>query len=86
MLCSREYAHALASVIDIVLPLDEQTLSEAVMDGNLDFKSASPDNAAYVIFTSGSTGMPKGTVIEHASLYETSLFFLLDMPLAFPLT
>lgn len=71
MLCSRESAHALASVTDIVLPLDEQMLSEAVMDGHPDFKSASPDNAAYAIFTSGSTGVPKGTVIEHASLYET---------------
>lgn len=89
MLCSREYAHALASVTDIVLPLDEQTLSEqtlseAVMDRYPDFKSASPDNAAYAIFTSGSTGVPKGTVIEHASLYDTSFFW--DMPLGFPLT
>lgn len=74
MLCSREYAHVFASVTDMVLPLDEQTLSETVMDGNPDFKSASPDNAAYVIFTSGSTGVPKGTVIEHASLYETFFF------------
>ncbi|MBG0779767.1 MAG: amino acid adenylation domain-containing protein, partial [Desulfotignum balticum] len=27
-----------------------------------------PENAAYIIYTSGSTGLPKGVVIEHASL------------------
>ncbi|HHP7245584.1 MAG TPA: amino acid adenylation domain-containing protein, partial [Elainellaceae cyanobacterium] len=29
---------------------------------------AKPDNLAYVIYTSGSTGMPKGVMIDHASL------------------
>lgn len=68
MLCSREYAYALASVTEAVLSLDEQMLSEVSNDGEPDFRNVSPDNAAYIIFTSGSTGMPKGTVIEHASL------------------
>jgi len=27
-----------------------------------------PENTAYIIYTSGSTGLPKGVVIEHASL------------------
>ena len=82
MLCSREHAHLLESVTDTVLALDEQTLSGGTMYGSSNFKSATPDNAAYIIFTSGSTGMPKGTVIEHASLYETSFIDLsLDMSL-----
>jgi len=68
MLCSREYADVLASVTETVLPLDEQMLSEVTNYGKPELTSVSPDNAAYIIFTSGSTGMPKGTVIEHASL------------------
>ncbi len=57
----------MASVTNIVLAIDEQTLSSSVNQGKPECKSSSPENAAYVIFTSGSTGMPKGTVIEHAA-------------------
>jgi amino acid adenylation domain-containing protein len=36
---------------------------------------AGPDNLAYLIYTSGTTGRPKGTLVEHHSLVNTSLAF-----------
>ena len=37
------------------------------------FRSAKPENAAYVIFTSGSTGTPKGVVMSHGALSSSAV-------------
>jgi amino acid adenylation domain-containing protein len=36
---------------------------------------ADPNNLAYLVYTSGTTGRPKGTLVEHHSLVNTSLAF-----------
>jgi amino acid adenylation domain-containing protein len=47
---------------------------EAHSDSNLG-PVAGPDNLAYLVYTSGTTGRPKGTLVEHRSLVNTSLGF-----------
>ncbi len=47
---------------------------EAHADSDLG-RVADPGNLAYLVYTSGTTGRPKGTLVEHRSLVNTSLAF-----------
>ncbi len=52
--------------VPIVMDRDQPALAQ--MPETNPETHVAPENAAYIIYTSGSTGLPKGVVIEHASL------------------
>ncbi|KAI4211729.1 MAG: hypothetical protein LQ351_005503 [Letrouitia transgressa] len=69
LLCSPEYQSRYSDLVDIVIPVDEQTMSKR---SNASPLQATSKNTAYVIFTSGSTGRPKGVVVEHEAFCSSS--------------
>jgi non-ribosomal peptide synthetase component F len=58
VLCSRRHVRLLATVSDVVLPVDDDSLSKPTA-ATKPRRQPSFTNAAYLIFTSGSTGEPK---------------------------
>lgn len=76
LLCSRQHVSRLATVTDVVLPVDAGTVdqrqlapSSSMTDGQ---STVTFTNAAYLIFTSGTTGEPKGTVVEHSAFCSSA--------------
>ncbi|KAL9614736.1 MAG: hypothetical protein Q9167_000805 [Letrouitia subvulpina] len=69
LLCSPEYQSRYSDMVDIVIPVNEQTMSKR---SNASPLQATSKNTAYVIFTSGSTGRPKGVVVEHEAFCSSS--------------
>jgi non-ribosomal peptide synthetase component F len=69
-LCSGHLSQMLAGVVDTVLPVDDNTITEpehSTTNGDsLNMSAVSSTNAAYIIFTSGSTGKPK--VSKHVDI------------------
>lgn len=59
VLCSRHHVELLATVSDMIIPVDEEVLEKPPIDQIKSTDPVQPNNAAYVIFTSGSTGEPK---------------------------
>lgn len=60
LLCSRGQAGLLATVSDVVVPVDDELFNELSLSQSTHITSqAKSNNAAYLIFTSGSTGEPK---------------------------
>lgn len=59
VLCSRRHVELLATVSDMVLPVDEDLVSEPLVQYMDRVNPVTNQNAAYLIFTSGSTGEPK---------------------------
>ncbi|KAL6239813.1 hypothetical protein BDW75DRAFT_236072 [Aspergillus navahoensis] len=76
MLCSRNRAELLSTVVKDLMPLDEQLFSKIPLPpgGYLQQKVKS-NSAAYLIFTSGSTGQPKGTLLEHRAFVSCALAY-----------
>lgn len=60
MLCSRSRAGSLGTVVEILIPLDEEVFDRmSPPPGEFCQPGVRCNNAAYLIFTSGSTGKPK---------------------------
>lgn len=61
MLCSLKYTEYLKPVVDILIPLSDDSLPELSVNESRTgpLTGVTSENAAYVIFTSGSTGEPK---------------------------
>lgn len=59
LLCSRRHVGLLATVSDMVLPVDDDTISTLPDSHSTQISKAKSNDAAYLIFTSGSTGEPK---------------------------
>ncbi|KAL2836009.1 hypothetical protein BJY01DRAFT_252206 [Aspergillus pseudoustus] len=77
MICSRNRAEALRTVVERLIPLDEQLVNDLSPPpgGGMPLGEARGNNAAYLIFTSGSTGQPKGTLIEHRAFVSCAAVF-----------
>ena len=68
VLTTPHYASLFQDKVQTVLPVDHHFFSALQVPLEQVGQSPCPSNAAFVIYTSGSTGVPKGVVIEHASM------------------
>ncbi|KAL4766170.1 nonribosomal peptide synthase Pes1 [Aspergillus foveolatus] len=76
MLCSRDRAEHLSTVVNNLIPLDEQSFGEiSFLPGRYLRQEVESNNAAYLIFTSGSTGKPKGTLLEHRAFVSCAFAY-----------
>ncbi|KAL4997132.1 hypothetical protein BDV10DRAFT_186497 [Aspergillus recurvatus] len=82
MLCSRNRAEPLGTVVENLIPLDEQLFSKiSLPPGGYLQQKVKSNNAAYLIFTSGSTGQPKGTLLEHRAFVSCAFAYGAPMEL-----
>jgi amino acid adenylation domain-containing protein len=72
VLCSKSHAEMLASVVDLVLPVDHDFIHGLEVSADETRVMVNCRNAAYVIYTSGSTGEPKGTILEHRAFCSSA--------------
>jgi amino acid adenylation domain-containing protein/non-ribosomal peptide synthase protein (TIGR01720 family) len=74
LLCSPKHKEKASKLAKMVFVIDRSTINQL---SNLPATPPSfgvrPSDPAYVIFTSGTTGLPKGTVIEHASVSTSGI-------------
>ena len=55
--------------------LDAEARQVEAREGGRPGRVAGANNLAYLVYTSGTTGRPKGILVEHSSLVNTSLAF-----------
>ncbi|KAL9133158.1 MAG: hypothetical protein Q9175_005664 [Cornicularia normoerica] len=77
LLCSPAHRDRYTSMVQMVIPIDEQSLSQLPVPkfNSSSGLHANSKNTAYVIFTSGSTGRPKGVVVEHEAFCTSSMAY-----------
>jgi amino acid adenylation domain-containing protein len=68
LLCDQRTAQKLAPEFPTLHCVDVDDLELSQQSIANPTPEATKSNAAYIIYTSGSTGMPKGVVVEHASI------------------
>lgn len=67
LLCSRRHAALLGTVLDTVLPVDDDTINQLPITSgqSTQITPAKSNSAAYLMFTSGSTGEPKVPTLSY---------------------
>jgi amino acid adenylation domain-containing protein/non-ribosomal peptide synthase protein (TIGR01720 family) len=74
VLCSPKHKEKASKLAKMVFIVDGSTINKlSNLPATPPSLEVSPSDPAYVIFTSGTTGLPKGTVIEHASVSTSGL-------------
>lgn len=65
LLCSRHHVELLATVSEVVLPIDDEFINRLPVGQSTPISQVKSNNAAYLIFTSGSTGEPKVPTLNY---------------------
>jgi amino acid adenylation domain-containing protein/non-ribosomal peptide synthase protein (TIGR01720 family) len=74
VLCSPKHKEKASKLTKMTFIVDQRTINQlSSMPATPPSCGAGPSDPAYVIFTSGTTGLPKGTVIEHASVSTSGI-------------
>ena len=74
VLCSPKHKVKASKVAKMIFVVDKKTISQlSNLPATPPLSGARPFDPAYMIFTSGTTGLPKGTVVEHASVSTSAL-------------
>ena len=72
VLTSRSSLSKLPANLPVICIEDIEQSAEDPGDGERAVRAIAPDSAAYVIYTSGSTGQPKGAVVSHRNLVQST--------------
>lgn len=72
VLVGSSVVNSVDDMADKIIPIDHEFINRLPAIGK-DFASlVQPNDPAFVIYTSGSTGLPKGVVLEHASVVTSA--------------
>jgi len=72
LLTCRSLLSKLPANIPVICVEDIDHDTEGLRAGDTAARAIVPENAAYVIYTSGSTGQPKGAVVSHRNLVQST--------------